>query len=382
MNDHGKVIDIVAQIYESVAYQDVRQVLLQQIAMLLDAAHGCIVIQDHYTQQVSMVSSHLPISAIELYCEDIAPSDARLQGLAALPVGSIRSLEELVEREAWQHSVLHERFLQPHNLRYSLCACFYRDSVYSAYVSFERNQIAEDFDNQAKKSLGVFIPHLTRAFTISIQTKLAQLQQQIQGQIRRISDTALFLAIDKNLTRPMNEKAEQLLAGNKIFHAPGERLTLKNSGANKRLQHLIQQCISTAQGEQHFPGGFIRLEATEPQAPEWHIGVTPYRSAIPGQAFWNARGALIIVRAVERENYLRLYAILSDFYGLTAAETEVLIKLISGLSSSQIAEELALSKECVRSRLKKIYQKTGVSNQVELTHNILEGPYRLAKMLG
>jgi len=382
MNDSSKVIDIVARIYESVAYDDVWQEVLTEIGEMIAADNGNLLIIDRHTQQLSMVSTQLSEPAIDHYIEEFAPTDERLNTLDLAPVGSIRKGSELIDSSELRASRLYSDFLGKYGYFHSIHACFYRDSQFSASIHFDKAEDGADFDNQTKKLMGVFIPHLTRAFTISIQTRLSQLQQQVQGQIRRTTDTALFLSIDRNMTRPMNEKAQQLLEAGTVVSLSNERFLLKNQTANKRLQQLVKQCILTAQGHDIFPGGFIRLESADPIANEWHIGVTPYRSATQGDMLWKAKGALIIVRAVERDSFIKLYAILSDFYGLTAAESEVLIKMISGLSSTQIAEELQLSKECVRSRLKKIYQKTGVSNQVQLTHNILEGPYRLANMLG
>lgn len=384
MNYSSKIVDIVALIYETIAYDDVWQDVLKHISEMLDVPCGNLIITDRKTQQLSFVSTYLNPAQQERYIEHFAASDERRLAAEDLTVGAIKKGSELIEAAAFEKSSVYQQFLHEHQLRHSLCACFYRDMHYIAYIEFANINDAADFDNNAKKLLGVFIPHLTRAFGISLQIKLSQLQNQIQNQIRHTTDTALFLVLDKNIARPMNSKADSLVQDARIISLLNDRLLFKHAPTNKRFQELVKLCLLTANGKDVFPGGFIRLEAfdSEQDAGEWHIGVTPYRSATEEGELWKAKGALVIIRSVEKDSFSRLNTVLADFYGLTAAETEVLTKMISGLSSSEIADELQLTKECVRSRLKKIYQKTGVSNQVQLTHDILEGPYKIANMLG
>lgn len=382
MNYSSKVVDVVAQIYESVAYDDVWQDVLSSIASMVGAKSGHLIINDRHTNQQSMISNLLTDEQVDDYIEHFSLADERRIAIESAPVSAIKRGSELLDNSEFIQSTFYTNFLKHHDCFHSINACFYRDSQFIASISFDRSHNALDFDNNAKKILGVLIPHLTRAFTISVQTKLAQLQVQIQDQIKQATDTALFLVIDKNIAKPMNSKAQELMDSGTILGLTNNRLTLKNQHANKRLQHLVKQSLLTAHGKEIFPGGFIRLESIAAQMNEWHIGVTPYRSAIQDKQFLKAKGALVIVRAVERDSFHKLNIVLSDFYGLTASETQVLTKMISGLSGTEIADELQLSKECVRSRLKKIYQKTGVSNQVQLTHNILKGPYKLANMLG
>lgn len=382
MNYNSKVVDIVALIYESIAYDDVWHDVINNISDMLGADCGNLVIIDRKNQQLSHIRTGPNQAGQEHYIESIsAVEEARLSD-DLLTVGAIRKGSELNAAPGSAHSPIFEQLFKQHDVVFSLCSCFYRDAHYLAYIEFSNGPAKADFDNASKKLLGVFIPHLTRAFSISLKAKLSQLQAQIQNQLKHTTDTALFLVLAKNSARPMNGKAHELIEGASILSLSNDRLLFRHPPTNKRFQELVRLCILTAQGEDVFPGGFIRLESHDSGQGEWHIGVTPYRKAVGERELWKAKGALVIVRSVEKDSFARLNAVLGDFYGLTASETQVLMKMISGLSSSEIADELQLTKECVRSRLKKIYQKTGASNQVQLTHDILKGPYKISNMLG
>ena len=62
-------------------------------------------------------------------------------------------------------------------------------------------------------------------------------------------------------------------------------------------------------------------------------------------------------------NFKRLKA---DNYQLTPRECDVMFKVIEGLSSTEISEQLCLSVNTVNSHRKRIMQKLGVNNVVEL----------------
>ncbi len=110
----------------------------------------------------------------------------------------------------------------------------------------------------------------------SVQTKLAQLQTQVQEQLKSSTEAAIFLVMENYVSKPMNARAEAFVNASKVLTLKHERLTLKNQSANKRLQHLVMQCILASQGIELFPGGFIHLDSYLGGGQEWHIGVSPY----------------------------------------------------------------------------------------------------------
>lgn len=61
-----------------------------------------------------------------------------------------------------------------------------------------------------------------------------------------------------------------------------------------------------------------------------------------------------------------LAGVLLDSCGLTARETEIVLRLCRGLTSKEIAGELIISHHTVRDHVKSIYDKAGVSSRGEL----------------
>lgn len=65
---------------------------------------------------------------------------------------------------------------------------------------------------------------------------------------------------------------------------------------------------------------------------------------------------------------------LSEIFGLTPAETEVAIGISLGESLERLAEGKRISINTVRSHLQKVFEKTGVSKQLELARLVLSFP--------
>lgn len=60
-----------------------------------------------------------------------------------------------------------------------------------------------------------------------------------------------------------------------------------------------------------------------------------------------------------------------DALGLTAAECRVLKGLLNGRAAQDLAEDLAISSETVRTHIRRIYAKLGVSNREQLFYRTL-----------
>jgi DNA-binding CsgD family transcriptional regulator len=66
-----------------------------------------------------------------------------------------------------------------------------------------------------------------------------------------------------------------------------------------------------------------------------------------------------------------LVGVLLDFYGLTARETEIALCVCRGLSTKDIAAELAISAHTVKDHMKVVFAKAGVSTRGELMASLL-----------
>ncbi|HYF79497.1 MAG TPA: LuxR C-terminal-related transcriptional regulator [Symbiobacteriaceae bacterium] len=85
-------------------------------------------------------------------------------------------------------------------------------------------------------------------------------------------------------------------------------------------------------------------------------------------------GDLVAVM-VEKAHPAEVAPIIFDAYGLTPREREVAQRVLTGLSTREIAEALFLSEHTVQDHLKAVFTKTGVSSRRELSGRIFFGAY-------
>jgi DNA-binding CsgD family transcriptional regulator len=69
---------------------------------------------------------------------------------------------------------------------------------------------------------------------------------------------------------------------------------------------------------------------------------------------------------------------LHDVYGLTPTETALAQRLTAGQSLAEAAGEMEISKNTVRTHLKRIFSKTGTGRQAELVSLLLRGAPRIS----
>ena len=70
--------------------------------------------------------------------------------------------------------------------------------------------------------------------------------------------------------------------------------------------------------------------------------------------------------------------LLQRLFGLTAAEAVVAERLAAGQSLPQTAEALGVTRNTVRTHLRRIFSKTGTSRQAELVKKIMDTPVWIA----
>jgi DNA-binding CsgD family transcriptional regulator len=86
----------------------------------------------------------------------------------------------------------------------------------------------------------------------------------------------------------------------------------------------------------------------------------------------DSRRAAVII---EPAHPTRISPLLMSAYGLTPRERDITRLVLSGLSTTQIADELVLSTHTIQQHLKSIFEKTGVHSRRELTGKVFFSHY-------
>jgi DNA-binding CsgD family transcriptional regulator len=163
--------------------------------------------------------------------------------------------------------------------------------------------------------------------------------------------------------------ARRLLASRSILHADEGHLGfLRSSDQRAFAERLSEDPVRAAR---HDAIVFSRGPLRSPLS----LLVLPLKSS---QEPWLRPAARWLVIFLDPENapLLNEHA-LQRAFRITAAEAALAGKLASGLTVTQAAAELEISRNTARSQLKSVFAKIGVHTQAQLVQRILSGPASL-----
>jgi DNA-binding CsgD family transcriptional regulator len=189
--------------------------------------------------------------------------------------------------------------------------------------------------------------------------------------VRQIGAGLMILNEDGRINF-MNRMANDMLHNSGVMSEVRGILAFNDPAAQARYASLLAQCISVSTRPGLTAGGVI--SAPRPNAASVGVMVVPYRNLNGPQSFVarTSRATLLIfdpqmARPAPPQ-------ILQDLYQLSDSELLVCWHLANGESVEETARAMEVSRETVRSQLKRIFAKTGVSRQPELVRMALLQP--------
>jgi DNA-binding CsgD family transcriptional regulator len=174
-------------------------------------------------------------------------------------------------------------------------------------------------------------------------------------------------------------------------------LVLDSGGRILQTNSIAEQHLQAGEGVRRTSTGSLRLrEPAEGQFKRWlSSGVPPVksegllcvqrRSTLPlsllltplpqTKTTWLSRDPRWLLLIFDRTRRICASAeLLERDLGVSAREAQVAASLFEGLSPQEIAQQLRVSPETVRTQLKSIFRKTGTLSQADLLRRIALGP--------
>ncbi|MCA9511431.1 MAG: helix-turn-helix transcriptional regulator [Myxococcales bacterium] len=282
-------------------------------------------------------------------------TDTQLEGLAIICDG--------VERHGMTFGPNHAVVLETEGPE--LVSCF----LVSRFVDMP------DVPPLAVELLDILAPHLVNA---------RRLWQQLEAARAR---EARWLAALDALATPIaivDERARVAFA-NRGAHAlfgQGDGLDVRDGelwcadGRTRRaLGAAIAGAVATSRGESLGAGGSFRV-ARPSGAPAFELFVSPLAAATAGRALASRAGAAVVIHDPSR-GPIEPSAHLAALYGLTPAEARLAAALATGHSLDESADALSITKETARTRLRRVFEKTGARRQGELIRKLVAGAHAL-----
>jgi DNA-binding CsgD family transcriptional regulator len=232
------------------------------------------------------------------------------------------------------------------------------------------------FEEHAVERCRVLLSHLQRAFMM--RRRLADLEVERDAALRALDQLPWGVVfVDEHRNRlAANRHAEEILIAGDGLTARGNVLRADLADETARLERLLNSALDRTGKQRSGAGGTLSI--TRPSgAHPLSVAVVPLHIDMETLGERGRIAAIFFsdpdIPFDSHEQHLR------ELYALTAGEARLTSWLLQGKSVEQAAAAMGITINTARTRLKRIYNKTGVRRQPELVRRLLLGLPRLRR---
>jgi DNA-binding CsgD family transcriptional regulator len=170
----------------------------------------------------------------------------------------------------------------------------------------------------------------------------------------------------------MNPAAERIVMAEDGLGFQHGGLRAEDLRADEVLQARIRSSCNTTLGAGLSPGGVVRVQRPS-GAPGYIIRVSPVSKSGTLRESHGA-GAVILIDDPTARPPIRLET-LQILFGFTPAESRVALALLQDKTREQVAAELGISNNTVRTHAKTVFDKSAVSSRSGLVRLLMSVAY-------
>lgn len=342
--------DLVDRIYEAAVVAELWPEILKDIAARVGGTGGALF--DIRPEGMRWVGCQMMSDLLADFAELNRP-ELNIRTplcLASKHPGFITDLDILTEEQCDTHPFYTE-FLRPRGVGWCAGTPIRTPSGDMLCYSFERHYSGGPFNPGSVQQLDELRPHLARAAVLSGRLALERARAAAE-MLGLLGLPGAVLSLSHRITIA-NSLFEELIPD--IVRDRRDRVTLTEAGADA----LLASAISVNDGR-HVRS--IPIPASE-ERPPMIVHLVPVRLA--ARDVFSSASDVMIITPVSRAE-VPSADIIQGLFDLTPAEARVARGIAEGSTVRGLATSSGLSSGTVRSQLKSVFLKTGMSRQAEL----------------
>ena len=341
-------------IYEAAVLPELWPSVLDQLADIAGAQGSVLITAD--LQAYRWINS----ASLDQVMEDFASGGWARAGertarlLGARHAGFVIE-EDVYTPEELAEDVLIQQFLRPRGLGWGTATAFPLSTGDTLIFSIERRFADGPVPRAATVALDALRPHLGRAALLSARLKLERAHASVQT-LEMLGLPAAILAGSGKL-HYRNAGFAGLVP--RVVRDQRERITLAHPGADALLADAIAARAGASARSIAVPA--------DNENPALVMHLLPMRGS--AQDVFGG-GTMLMVATPVMPRPVPGTELLSGLFDLTAAEARIARGIADGATIAILATQQNVSLETIRSQVKAIFAKTGVTRQVDLARLI------------
>jgi len=360
IDGQGRFALAVEAIYEAATAPDLWPLALQKIADVLNDV-GALILYGRDDGLFGFVQSPgLDESALALQREYDGVDLRAIRGIERgrfLNYGYTTDRDVVSDEEIETHP--YYRILANQGLKYFGATPIFQDDRLSTTVSVQRAIGRQPYSDDELKIIERLGKHVEKALRLSLRLINAELLRDGLGEALGRIDIGVF-ALDSLGRVTFSNPAAQALLG-QGFELVDERLRTCGGAAGRAMEQAIVRVMA---GEvDHRPILLPRADSNRPLV----VYLLPAAASAHPVAQFLTQARVIMLVIDQRPGEAADPAMVRDLLNITLGEARIAALVGCGVAPREAASRLGISEETVRSVLKRVFSKVGVSRQSELT---------------
>ena len=270
--------------------------------------------------------------------------------------------EQVVDDDAFLGSYIYNEYLKPSvDARYMVGSLVRLQGGNHGAIGVHRPHDAKDFTLKDAERLNRLLPHVQRALEVRQRVRGIELHAGAANFVLDRLSLGVFLISATGRLLHVNVAGEEILKiGDGLQRTPdGIRACYRDD--DKRLQHLIGD-LRQASPDVRSAGGHLRIRRPSGR-PAYAVMLTPVG---PGLAGPSTCPAVLVFVSDPGAKIVANLCVLAGLFGFAPAEARLVLALMSGKQLPEIALDLGVTYNTVRTQLARAMARTETRSQVEL----------------
>lgn len=372
MGVEENALELTGLIYDAALASEKWQVFMERLTQVM-GTRSALLRENYVNGNVGLYESvGFDPAYVAAYREHFTHVDYFMPLMRNTPIGLPHRGEDAGPWEQQRNSEFYNDYMAPQGVRYVMGCILARDDRYDLLFAMQREAGQPDFSDEDMSLLHLITPHMIRA--VHIHHQMAEVTAQKHWALSAMDRLRVGVILLDGQGRPLylNHAAEHLVSARNGFVVRRDGLALSSAAETNRLRRLITDAATLATGRGSAVGGCLRIRKTENNGTTMQFQVIPLPRGLSERSWEQSVPEGCVAVFVSAGNGPRLSCDrVATMHGLTRAEAKLASMLADGISLEEAAEALRVSILTVRSQLKSVFAKTGVSRQAELVALLL-----------
>ena len=363
MDDNEQLAALIGDIYDAALDPAQRTGVLEKIASFAGGRSG------------GLLSKHCLGRSENLYCYIGADPESLRAYSESYPkldptadsrsfgVEQVVSATDLVPYEEFRRGRFYREWARPHGWVDVASVVIEKSSTSCTFLSVVRDEASGMVDDEMRRRMALFIPHVRRAYLIGKTIQLGQAEAACFSDILDGLSAGMILIDGIGRVVHANAAGNAILGAADFLRTVQGRLVARDAATNATLREML---VAADGGDAAIGAKGVALPLTAHDGERWVAHVLPLTSGARRRAglVYNAVAALFVRKAA-----LEAFApseVIGRMYKLTPAELRVLLAIVDVGGVPEVAAALGVAATTIKTHLNRLFDKTGACRQADL----------------